>query len=169
MKMQSMSRNQTGGRSRARRALSGFTLMETIISLPIAGVFVLSLYGLFGLGFDVVGQSREDLRATQIMLKQLERIRVCPYNQLTNTVYNPQTLTDYFDPTDQPAGGGGAVYTVTFSASVPASGTLPESYRTNMLLITVGTTWTSGKVQHTRSMQTYVAQNGMESYIAAGQ
>jgi hypothetical protein len=143
--------------------------METLVSLPIAAAFVLSLYGLFGLGFNVVGQSREDLRATQIMLKQMERIRLSPFNQLTSTVYNPQTLTDYFDPTGQPTGGGGTVYTVAFSASVPASGTLPESYRTNMLLVTVGTTWTSGKVQHTRSMQTYVAQNGMESFISAGQ
>jgi hypothetical protein len=142
--------------------------METVVALPIAAVFVLSLYGLFGLGFNVVGQSREDLRATQIMLKQVERIRLCPFNQLTNTVYNPQTLTDYFDPTGQPTGGGGTVYTVTFSATTPSSGTLPDSYRTSMLLVTVGTTWTSGKVRHTRSMQTYVAQNGMESYISAG-
>ena len=154
---------------KGRKGFSGFTLIETVVSLPIAAIGVMSLYACFTQGFSVIGQERENLRATQIMVKQLERIRVCPFDQLTNTVYNPQTMTDYFDPTDQPSGGGGTSYSVTFTPSVPAMGTLPESYRTNMLLITVGISWNSGNLAHTNSMQTYVARNGMQSFVATGQ
>jgi uncharacterized protein (TIGR02598 family) len=152
-----------------RRQSSGFTLIETVISLPIAAIVLIALYACFTQGFNMVQQSRENLRATQIMIKQLERIRVCSFSQLTNTVYNPQSLTDYFDPADQPTGGGGSTYTVTFTPSVPASGMVPDSYRTNMLLITVGISWTSKKLQHTNFMQTLVAKNGIESYVATGQ
>lgn len=154
---------------RSRAFSSAFTLIEAVVSMPIAGVALVSLYACFTQGFNVIGQEREDLRATQIMLKQLERIRLAPFPQLTSTNYNPQTFTDYFDPADKSTGGGGTVYSGTFTPSVPAVGTLPESYRTNMLLITVGVSWTSANVQHTRSMQTYVAQNGIQSYVSTGQ
>jgi len=83
-------------------------------------------------------------------------------------VYNPSTFTDYFDPTDQSSGGGGSTYTGSFVASLPASGTLPDSYRTNMLLVTVGISWNSYNHQHTNWMQSLVARNGMETYVVAG-
>lgn len=169
MKLKEMKPGEPARWNSPRASGSGFTLIETVVSLPIAAIVLVSLYACFTQGFKVIGQERENLRASQIMLKQLERIRLSPYSQITNTLYNPRTLTDYFDPTDQPNGGGGTVYTVTLTPSVPASGTLPESYRTNMLLITVGISWTSSNLQHTNWMQTYVAQNGIQSYIATGQ
>jgi hypothetical protein len=158
----------TGLGSRSRAFSSAFTLIETVVSLPIVAVGLVSLYACFSEGFSVVGQSRENLRATQIMIKQVERIRLSPYTQLTNTVYNPQTVTDYFDPTDQPNGGGGTTYTITLTPTVPAVGTLPEAYRTNMLLVTLGISWPAGNPQHTNWMQAYVAQNGIQSYLATG-
>ncbi|HTL58492.1 MAG TPA: hypothetical protein VL361_22585 [Candidatus Limnocylindrales bacterium] len=156
-----------GQRQEQWKAL-GFTLIETVVSLPIAAVVLVSLYACFTQGFNVIGWEREDLRATQIMLKHLERIRLNSFDQLTNTGYNPQTLTDYFDPADQSTGGGGTVYSVTFTPSVPASGSLPESYRTDMLLVTIAVSWTSGNVPHSRSMQTYVARNGIQSFVSTG-
>src|SRR5690348_2528421 len=97
MKMQKFKTLRAGAKDKAQGVRSGFTLIETVVSLPIAAVALVSLYACFTQGFNVVGQSREDLRATQIMLKQLERIRLSPFDQLTNTNYDPQTLTDYFD------------------------------------------------------------------------
>src|ERR1044071_6737833 len=95
---------------KSRVLASAFTLIEAVVSLPIGAIALVSLYACFTQGFNVVGFEREDLRATQIMLKQLERIRLSPYAQLTNTNYNPRTFTDYFDPADQSTGGGGTVY-----------------------------------------------------------
>lgn len=153
---------------KSRAFPSGFTLIEALISMLIVSVALVSLYACFTQGFSVIGQEREDLRATQIMLKQMERLRLCSFDQITNTNYNPQSFTDYFDPADQGTGGGGTIYSGTFTPSVPAIGTFPESYRTNMLLVTVGVSWTSANLAHSRSIQTYVAQNGMQSFIATG-
>jgi type II secretory pathway pseudopilin PulG len=152
-----------------RATASAFTLTESVVAVSLAAIMFTALYACFTWGFANVRTSRENLRATQIMLKRLESIRLCSFTQLLDTNYNPTTFTDYYDPKDQSAGAGGAVYSGTYSASVPASGTLPDSYRTNMLLITVGVTWTSGNTPRSRSMQTYIAQNGIDGYVSTGQ
>lgn len=152
----------------SRKSGAAFTLVETLVALPIASIVLAALYVSFTQGFNMVQQSRENLRATQILITQLERIRVCPYDQLTNTVFNPQSFTNYFDASDQPSGGRGAAYTVTFTPSVPANGVVPDSYRTNMFLITVGISWTSRKLPHTNFMQTFVAKNGIQGYVVNG-
>jgi len=147
----------------ASRASTGaFTLTEAIIAFALAAIVLVSLYASFTTGFAAVRVAREDLRATQIILQRMERIRLCTFEQALSTVTNPPAIMEYFDP--QSAGNGGATYSVSYSASVPASG-LPDSYRTNMLLVTVGVTWNSGNVQRSRSLKTYLARNGIEGYV----
>jgi hypothetical protein len=159
----------TAAKTKSCSDAAGFTLMETVISLPIAAIVLVALYACFAQGFNLVSQERETLRSTQILLKQVERIRLSSFDQLTNTVYNPSTLTDYYNPSGQQSGNGGAAYAITFTPRIPASGTMPDSYRNNMLLITVGITWNSGGLQHTNWIQTFAARNGIESFVAAGQ
>src|SRR5260370_16197917 len=106
-----------------RRALSaGFTLVETVMALAVGAIMLGALYNAFAFGYRTIGVTREDLRATEIMLQRLERVRLCSFSQLTDTSINPPTTTEYADPTDQPSGGGGVPYTVTFSTSVPPAG-----------------------------------------------
>jgi hypothetical protein len=102
------------------------------------------------------------------MLTKLEGIRVCTFDQLSDSKYNPTSFTEVFDSADQATGKGGVVYSGTFKATVPAVGTMPEAYRTNMSLVTVTVSWTSGNLSHTRSMQTYAARDGMEGYVSLG-
>jgi hypothetical protein len=108
-----------------------------------------------------VRTSLENVRAEQITLARLERIRLCAATQITNTAVNPLTFTEAFDPN---ATNGGSVYSGTFSAVTPAPN-LPNSYRSNMFLITVGVTWTSGNIRHSLTNQAYVATSGMASYV----
>ena len=158
----------TNNTNRNPNSASGFSLVENVVALAIVAIMLTSLYGCFASGYATVRTSRESLRATQILLTRLEGTRLCTFDQITNTVYNPRTFTESFDPKDQSAGAGGAVYSGTFTPTVPEVGSLPESYRTNMVLITVSVNWTSGKLQHTRSMQTYAARDGIEGYVAVG-
>lgn len=148
---------------------AGFSLIENVVSLTIVAVMLTSLYASFASGFSTVRVSRENMRATQILLTKLESVRVSSYDKLTNSAYYPASFTEYFDPKDKAAGGAGVVYQGAYTASVPAVGTLPESYRTNMLLITVSLNWTAGNTQHTRSMQTYAARDGMAGFVSVGQ
>src|SRR6266478_2370235 len=147
--------NQNRNTNRTNRSSAGFNLIESTVALTIGAIMLTSLYGAFACGFTTVRVNRESLRATQIMLTKLEGIRLGTFGQLTNTVYYPSTFTESFDTKDQATGGGGVVYNGTYTSAVPASGSLPDSYRTNMLLLTVTLNWTSGNMPHTSSMQTY--------------
>jgi type II secretory pathway pseudopilin PulG len=147
----------------AGRPVGGFTLVETVIAVLLCSIMVGALYASFGFGFSAVRNTREDLQATQILLTRMERVRLCTWPQVTNTVYNPTTTATYLDSKNKRL-----PCTVTFKAAVPAFGSLPEAYRNQMLLVTVNVSWTSGNLQHQRSMQTYVSRQGMNSYVSTG-
>ena len=161
--------NSHAAQTKTATAASGFTLIESAVALTIGAIMLTSLYGCFASGFATVKASRENTRATQILLTKMEAIRLCTFDQLTNTVYNPRTFTGSFDPTDDATRSGEVVYNGTFATSVPSVGSLPDSYRTNMLLVSVTLNWTSGQMQHTRTMQTYAARDGISGFVSLGQ
>jgi len=153
----------------ASASACGFTLMESMVAIALGAIMVSALYASFASGFATVRAARENLRATQVLVKRVESVHLCAFDQITNTIYNPPTFTEYYDPQGQSDGKSGIVYNGTFTPSVPAVGSLPEAYRADMLLITFGLSWTSGRLQHTRSIQTYVARDGIEGYVSIGQ
>ena len=164
-----MKLQQTPARKAKGASNAAFTLVETMVSVILSAIMLSSLYACLASGIAIERITSEDLRATQILVQRLERVRLCSFDQVTDPDYNPRTSTESYNPGGAARGTGGAVYSITFTPSVPAVGTLPESYRTNMLLVTVGATWKSGEVQRSRSMQTWVARSGIETYVVAGQ
>jgi len=122
-----------------------------------------ALYAGTAAGFSMVRVSRENLRATQIIVQRMEAIRLSPYKLLQDPASYPTNFTDYYCANGKT---NGAAYTVTYNWA-PGPSSLPPSYRTNVLLVTVGASWTSGNVQRTRSMQTYVARYGIQPYVAS--
>ena len=150
--------------SRARKSTTGFTLAETLIATLAAAVMLLALYASFTFGFAMMRVTREDLRATQIIIQRMEAIRLLRYEVVGNAATYPTNATAYYDETPG-ATNHGTAYTVSFSAT-PGPASLPSTYKANVLLVTVKASWTSGNVQRSRSMQTYVAQNGIQQYVA---
>jgi Tfp pilus assembly protein PilV len=146
------------------RARSGHTLAEVLIAAAFLGISVISLYTGFFTGFQVTHMSRENMRATQIMLKKLETIQLCSWNQLSNF---PASFVETFDTTPPQEGSHNLVYygTVTFA---PADAVGDAAYKTNMLLVTVSLTWTNlnGRtpIVHQQQMQTHVARFGSQNY-----
>lgn len=130
-----------------------------------AATMLLALYASFGIGYSIMKVTREDLRANQIILQRMEAIRLSSFNELKDPAKYPTSSTEYYSESGKANGNGGVAYTVTYNA---ASGptTLPPSYRTNVLVVTVGASWTSGKLQRNRSTQTYVARNGIQTYVS---
>ena len=155
-----------GASTRVRRAsVSGFSLMEMVVSILMAGIMLPVLFIGLAFAFSGMQATRENCRVTQILVQRMEAIRLAPYNTLQNPTAYPTNSTEYYSPSGQPSGKGGAAYTVTYNwASAPS--TLPPSYRTNMMLVTVSAAWKSGSVQHTRSMQSYVAKYGIQRYVS---
>jgi Tfp pilus assembly protein PilV len=154
------------GKSQPRdlKSASGFTLAEALVATLAGAVMLLALYASFTYGFATMRVTREDIRATQIIIQRMEAIRLSPYAVVANPAMFPTNTTAYFDES-QNSTNHGTVYTVSFNAT-PGPTVLPTYYRTNVMLVTVSASWTSGNLPRSRSMQTYVARNGIQNYVA---
>ena len=141
---------------------SAFTLIETVVAVLAAAIMLPTLYAGFASGFSFVQLTRDNLRATQVIVQRMEAIRLAPWQNLQNPAYFPTNSTEYYNPSGQAKGTG---YTITYNWA-PAPSSLPPSYRSNMCLVTVTAAWKAGNVQHSRSMQSYVARYGIQGYVA---
>jgi hypothetical protein len=148
----------------------GYTFAEVLVAAGILGFVATTLYGAFAAGFCLIQTTRENLRATQIMMQKMESIRLFTWSQVCDTnQYLKPLFAEAYDPLGASNQSSGAKYVGYMSAAVPATGDLPEAYRTNMRTITVTLYWTNyigaKPIVHSREMQTRVARNGMQNYI----
>lgn len=153
----------SGGRGKPASG-SGFTLIETIVATCIAAIVLPTIYASLATGFAMIKAAREDLRATQVILQRMEAIRLSSYKALQDPAAYPASVTEYYSESGKTNGNGGVPYTVTYTWA-PGPASLPPSYRTNVLVVTVAASWKSGNVQRSRSMQTYVARYGIRRYV----
>jgi Tfp pilus assembly protein PilV len=146
---------------------SGFTFTETLVAVLTGAVMLAALYSSFGFGYGAVKLAREDLRATQILVEQMEALRLTSFSAIQNS-----TLTNYFDPTGITNGTAGAVYTITLTTNAPTASDMPVQpvyYMSKMRKVTVTATWTNANQLRTRSLITYATQTGIQNYIYAHQ
>ncbi len=155
-------RERVSVRSRAERA---YTIAEVMIAVLLVAISTLALYAAFSHGFAVIQSARENLRATQIMVKRMETIRLYTWSQLLDTNnYLKPVFSEYYDPL---GGSQGVKFHGNISSRIPSD--LPIGYRTNMRTITVTLNWTNslGKrpIVRSRQMETRIARRGMQNYI----
>lgn len=180
--------------SQRRREQAGVTLIEALVSMGIFGVGFFSLYAGMSMGFSVIGNARENLRATQIMVEKMETIRLYSWDQINTPGFIPAAFTDYYFPADdaggtgtEPSGGGttgGTTQTVAYygdggegTSSGHTSGVVyagrvtvgngpsGHTYSPDMRRVSISLSWTSGGRTHNRSMVTYVSRHGLQNYI----
>ncbi len=146
-----------------RRGESAYTMAEVLVGVLILGAMVVSLYGGFSAGFAVLRLSRDEERATQILMRRVESLRLSAWSQLANL-----SLQERYDPLAAPANAGGTVYGVTVSTNVPDSIPDEAPYKNDMRLVTVTVWWTNyngdSPVIHSRQLQTHVARYGLQNY-----
>jgi type II secretory pathway pseudopilin PulG len=153
-------------RSRQRRWLDAFTFVELMVGTCIILLSFLTIFGGMSMGFAVTQLTRENLRATQIMLDKMEGVRLYNWSQVNDTTFLVPTFTNWFFETNNigqvNAQGNGITYTgIVTVASFPWS----TSYQANARKVTVTVGWVSGNVQRTRSMSTVVSLMGMQNYV----
>ena len=147
----------------SRRSIFGFTLVEAMVAIGAAAFMLTALYSGLTFGFATVKLSREDLRATQILLQRLETLRLTDFSSIQTG-----TFTDYFDPTGATNGSSGTTYTITITTNAPTSSDMPVQpvyYMNQMRKVTVTATWTNANQLRTRTLQTYACSKGIESYV----
>lgn len=157
-----------GLKTRGKRNESALTLPEVVVATAILAIGYVGLYGVMTFGWTTAKESRENLRATEVLDQKMEQIRLYSWLQVTDTVnyMNPAPLVQYYDPSNT---NKDPVYWCTVSlANVPSG--FPSSYNNDMRQVTVVVQWTnySGGVEyipHARTNQTYVAHYGLQNYV----
>src|SRR5438309_9828525 len=123
----------------AAQRTAAFTLAEIMVCIVMINIGAAGLMGCFKYAFLITGLTRENQRATQVMLERAEAIRLCSWDQVRSNGFIPTTFSEYFDPTST-NGSVGIVYTGTATVSAFPYST---SYRDNMRMLTLTLQWQS--------------------------
>jgi Tfp pilus assembly protein PilV len=149
---------------RARGRVTAFTIAEVVVAVFVLTIIGVGFYGGLSYGFGVLQSTREDLRATQVMMQKLESIRLCTWSELTNS-----TFTESYNPLGNTNATSGTVYTGKLVVGAATNLVNSPSYQNNMALVTVSLAWTNYArgvpLVHKRQMQSEVARYGLQNYI----
>lgn len=148
---------------------SAFTLPEVLVSILLVSVVVVSLYAGITQGFVISDVSRDNMRATQIMVNTMEVIRLYSWDQINSNGFVPTNYVVHLYPTNMIRG-------TTNSTSISANRlarvnvriatpSISTAYKTNMREITIRVGWTNQNVPRFRTMKSYVAREGMQHYV----
>ena len=150
-----------------QRRTRGFTLAEVVVAVGVLSISFVSLYLGISSGFALTRVSRENLRATQIMVEKMEGIRLFNWNQVTISNMIPTTFTENYYPSVGNGAAQGITYNGTITITDPSAMDFkpPRSYDSNTRVVTVEVNWVSGDVQRSRSMSTLVSKNGLQNYV----
>src|SRR6187402_2834588 len=80
---------------RARRTKRGFTILEVVCAMVLLLMLVTAVYGAISSGMTTVRMSRENLRATQILLDKMEALRLYNWDQLNGGFLAPTFVVNY--------------------------------------------------------------------------
>jgi hypothetical protein len=140
-----------------------FTIAEILIAVLLVTMVTVSLYAAFSSGFAMMQISREDLRATQILMQKLEGIKLCTWSSLSNC---PVAFVEQYDPTGTNVG---TVYSGTLVTNSPTAIPGGANYRVNMCRAVATIYWTNYSAGQftvrTRQMETLVARYGIQNYV----
>jgi type II secretory pathway pseudopilin PulG len=145
-----------------RRRVSAFTLTEVLVGVAVSGIMLISILVCITNGFASVQVNREDSRATRILLEKMEMIRLYNWSQITGNDPNTYVPASFTAPLYPDSASGSLLYTGTVSIT---NAPITETYASDLRLVTIGVTWTSRNVAHTRSMMTYVSKYGLQNHI----
>lgn len=151
---------QLRARGHDHRGQAGFSLTEVTVGLGVIGTCIAALFSGFTTGFFTMRMARENLRATQILLQKTETLRLYSWDQINDPTFIPPTFTERYDPNALVDKG------VTYNGTLRIdSCPISSSYSNDMRMVTVTLNWQTGSINRNRSFTTYVARNGLQSYV----
>ena len=143
---------------------AGFSLVEAMVAMAILGTSLGALLSGFTSGFFTMRMTRENLRATQIMLEKMETIRLYSWDQVTTTNFIPSTFTAPYDP-QATTGQQGAAYQGTMTITDVPVGAIDASYAPHMKKVVVTVNWKTCNLNRTRQFQSYISRYGLQDYV----
>jgi prepilin-type N-terminal cleavage/methylation domain-containing protein len=148
---------------------SAFTLVEVTMAVAVMAIVFVSIFSAMTMSLFVSETSRENLRATQIMMDKMEGLRLYSPSQLTNTAFLMRSFTNWYCETNNIGEPNVQGYGVQYTGSLIITNVpYTTSYSSNMYQVTVTVNWTSigqGNIAHTRSATAYYANQGLYNYV----
>ena len=147
-----------------KRLTAGFSLAEGLIGVAVMGTVFVSLYTGMASGFQAIRNSRENTRATQIMLEKFETIRLYNWDQINDPTFIPTYFTAKFFPntTGSTNMGSGVTYKGRVDIRPVAFG---DPYGADMRSVTISLTWITDGLEHNRVFTSFVAKYGIQNYV----
>jgi hypothetical protein len=144
-----------------KKSEEGVTLVDVVTAIAVLAIMCGGVIGSFRYGLFTMQLVRENQRATQILLEKVETIRLYSWGQVNSNGFIPRSFTNLYDP-QTPANPGATYYgSIIGPTNVPFT----NLYSTNLRQFTVTVKWTTGRIPHTRSVTTYMANHGMWNYV----
>src|SRR4029077_2697769 len=127
MKLLPLARGDSG------RIAEGFTLAETVVAMATLAIACDGIYWCLSFTFGMVQSTRENLRATQILLQEIEVLRLCNWTQTSPTTnFVPTSISEPFYADSTVTNGPFYQVTVTITNFTTAAS---ESYSNDLRLV----------------------------------
>lgn len=140
---------------------AGATLVEVVFSVAILAICFGALMGALANGFFGMQLTRENQRATQILMQEAEMIRLYSWDQINTPGFIPTAFTEQYDPNSN-NGNYGCTYSCTVAIdAVPFA----ANYASNMRQLTMTVNWTTKGIARTRKLVTLVSKDGLQNYV----
>jgi hypothetical protein len=139
---------------------AAFSLVEALVAVLLTGVVFLTVQYAMSWCFNVAGAVQEEARAAQILQEKIDTIRLYHWERMTNDGFLPATFAVPFSPTGSPDTG-----LVFHGRMTLVDAPITQAYQTNLKLLTVEVSWISNDRTNQRSMTTFIAEHGMQTYI----
>jgi type II secretory pathway pseudopilin PulG len=166
------------GQPRVFRTEAVFSLVEVMVAAAIAAIIFTAVFSGISNSFSLLNTTRENMRATQIIMSRLEGLHLEAWgngmnqaSQLFDPTLVPATFTDHFYPLGLNGNTTnlGTVYTGTVTITTNITMTPAATYSGSMALVTVTVSWADVAhgvtTHHTSAMSTYIAQYGIQNYV----
>jgi hypothetical protein len=121
----------------------------------------MALMGCISYSYFVTQLTRENQRATQVIVERAEAIRLCSWDQVRSNGFIPATFTDYYGS----SGSTGAVGTAYHGTVAVMPFPFITSYATNMRQLKITLQWQTGRIAHSRTNITNLAKDGVQNYV----
>ena len=130
----------------------GFTLVEVIVSMFLLGIIFTSAFSTYQLGINMIDDAREEIRASQIIQSEMERLRTKNWTQLQKMPSGS---------TFEPSGEFAKIYATNYSAYRYLITLNPS----DKMLVAIRVEWTNSTGQQSvRWFNTIFTQNGLNDY-----
>ncbi len=144
------------------RTTSGVSLIEVVMAVCVVGLVSAGLMGAISCGFTMLSRTRENQRATQVMLEKVETLRLYSWSQINSNGFVPAKFTELLNPLDADEKNP-ALITGTMSVE---KFPFTTSYSNSLKQVRMTIEWRgTGNLLRKREFTTFIAKDGMQNYV----